>query len=292
MDSTLAAPLVTPNCKLTDIDIDTHCDGAVTTYARAGLLSRATFSWMNPLLEHGADKTLQIHDVPSLAAQHRAPSLHSHFTQNSLHDSLLLCTLWRTFWRPFLTCGLLALVRVSVLFVGPSLILRFTENWESQNFTLVGILAGAKLIEVITSHQYNFQCQKLGMQIRSALITCIFRKGLRLSSASRQNHGVGQIVNYMSVDVQQISDVMLQVHTLWVVPLQMTVAVVILASVMGVAAIAGLLVMAMAGGITLLIAWRQNWFQGKIMEARDRRMKAFNESLHNMKVEDPRDHDW
>ena len=64
----------------------------------------------------------------------------------------------------------------------------------------------------------------------------------------------------------------------------MTVAVVILASIMGVAALAGLLVMAMAGAATLLIAWRQNGFQGKIMEARDRRMKGFNESLHNMKV--------
>ncbi|KAG0624015.1 hypothetical protein M758_3G218000 [Ceratodon purpureus] len=281
MDSTLTAPLVTPNRKLTDLDID---DGAVTKYARAGFLSRATFSWMNPLLERGARKTIQIHDVPSLAAQHRAPSLHSRFTQNSLHDSLLVSTLWRSFWRPFLTCGLLVLIRVSVLFVGPSLIRRFTEDWERESFALVGILAGAKLVEVVSSHQYNFQCQKLGMQMRSALITCIFQKGLRLSSASRQSHGVGQIVNYMSVDVQQISDVMLQVHTLWVVPLQMTVAVVILASIMGVAALAGLLVMAMAGAATLLIAWRQNGFQGKIMEARDRRMKGFNESLHNMKV--------
>lgn len=282
MDSALTAPLVTHHGRKSIVD--THGrDGAVTKYARAGLLSCASFSWMNPLLERGARKTLQIHDVPSLAAQHRAPWLHAHFTQNSRPGSLLLCTLWRSFWRPFLACGLLALVRVSVLFVGPLLIRRLTENWE-RNYALVAILAASKLVEVVTSHQYNFQCQKLGMQVRSALITCIFRKGLRLSSASRQSHGVGQIVNYMSVDVQQLSDVMLQVHTLWVVPVQMAVAVAILASVMRLAALAGLLVMAMAGAITLLIAWRQNGFQGKIMEGRDRRMKAFNESLHNMKV--------
>jgi ATP-binding cassette subfamily C (CFTR/MRP) protein 2 len=265
MESALTAPLVTHHGRKSVVD--THREGAVTKYARAGLLSRATFSWMNPLL------------------QHRAPWLHDHFTQNSRPGSLLLCTLWRSFWRPFLACGLLALVRVSVLFVGPLLIRRLTENWE-RNYALVAILAVSKLVEVVTSHQYNFQCQKLGMQVRSALITCIFRKGLRLSSTSRQSHGVGQIVNYMSVDVQQLSDVMLQVHTLWVVPVQMAVAVAILASVMRLAALAGLLVMAMAGAITLLIAWRQNGFQGKIMEGRDRRMKAFNESLHNMKVGD------
>lgn len=37
-------------------------------------------------------------------------------------------------------------------------------------------------------HQYNFQCQKLVMQIRSALIVCVFGKGLRLWSASWRNH--------------------------------------------------------------------------------------------------------
>lgn len=256
--------------------------GAVSKYARVGLLSRATFSWMNPLLERGARKTLQIHDVPSLAPHHRAPSLHSRFAQSSCTD--LGGKLWRSFWRDFLACGALALVRVSVIFVGPLLIRKFTErDWE-QSYILVAILAAAKLVEVVASHQYNFQCQQLGMQIRSALITRIFQKGLRLSNASRQGHGVGQIVNYMSVDVQQISDVMLQVHALWVVPLQMSVAMVILALVMRGAALAGLVVMAMVGGATLVIAWRQNGFQGRIMEGRDRRMKAFNESLHNMKV--------
>lgn len=281
---------------LVDVKSIDSCDG-VTKYARAGLLSRCTFSWMNSLLDCGSRKTIEIHDVPSLAPQHRASILHSRFTHNwrsrgeELDDDLsnaVLRTLWRTFWRPFATCGALALTRLSVVFVGPLLIRRFvSHSWENSNpSSLVAILVAAKLVEVVASHQYNFACQKLGMQIRSALITSIFRKGLLLSSASRQRHGVGQIVNYMSVDVQQMSDVMLQVHYLWVVPVQIAIAVSILVYVMGVAGLAGLLVMAMAAGTTVFIACRLNGHQGNIMQGRDRRMKVFNESLQNMKVHD------
>jgi hypothetical protein len=108
------------------------------------------------------------------------------------------------------------MVKVGVTFVGPLLTQSFVDfcseaasigpklSWlrPYYGFVLISMLATGKGIEVIFTHQYNFNCQKLGMQIRLALITTIYGKGFRLSSESRQCHGMGQIVNYMSVDVQ------------------------------------------------------------------------------------------
>jgi hypothetical protein len=44
------------------------------------------------------------------------------------------------------------------------------------------MLTIGKGIEVIFTHQYNFNFQKLGMQIRLALITTIYGKGLQMLS--------------------------------------------------------------------------------------------------------------
>lgn len=265
----------------------------VTGYETAGFWSRITFSWLDPLLKEGAGRTLDIDDVPELARQHKATRLYELFVSNwptGVTPNATRGTLLRTFWWPFLVSGVLLLLKLSVVYVGPLLIQSFVDytagvtRFKNEGFVLVILLTLAKLAEVITTHMYQFTCNKLGMQVRSSLISMIYRKGLRLSSGARQSHGVGQIVNYMSVDVQNLSDVCVQIHNLWFIPAQLILATVVLWSIAGAMTIAGLSAMAFTAIINIFIARRQRAFQVGIMEGRDLRMKAFNEALNNMKV--------
>ncbi|XP_017418879.2 ABC transporter C family member 14 [Vigna angularis] len=267
----------------------------VTSFASASMLSKAFFMWINPLLSKGYKSAMKTNDVPTLSPQHRAERMSSIFESkwpksNEKSKHLVRMTLLRCFWKELAFNAVLAIFRLCVMFVGPVLIQSFVDftsgkrSSEYEGYYLVLILLVAKFIEVVSTHHFNFQCQKLGTLIRSALIPALYEKGLKLSFSARQDHGIGTIVNYMAVDTQQLSDMMLQLNAAWMMPLQVAIGMFLLYNCLGASVITAFLGLLGVFVFAVIGTRRNNRFQYNVMKNRDSRMKAVNETLNYMRV--------
>jgi hypothetical protein len=89
----------------------------------------------------------------------------------------------------------------------------------------------------------------------------------------------------MAVDVERVVSLAWWVHDLWILPLQISLALAILYKNVGLAAAVSALIATIA---TLLcnspLVALEGRFQKQVMEAKDARMKTTSECLRNMRI--------
>ncbi|XP_017415330.2 ABC transporter C family member 4 isoform X1 [Vigna angularis] len=267
----------------------------VTGFASASAISKAFWIWINPLLSKGYNSPLKIDEIPSLSPQHRAERMSVIFEskwpksdERSKHP--VRTTLLRCFWKEIAFTGFLAVINLSVMFVGPVFIQSFVDFTAGkgssvyEGYCLVLVLLCAKFVEVLTIHHFNFNSQKLGMLVRCTLITSLYKKGLRLSGSARQDHGVGPIVNYIAVDAQQLSDMTIQLHAVWMMPFQVGIGLVLLYNCLGASVVTAMVGLLGVIAFAVVANRRNKRYQSNAMMCRDSRMKAVNELLNYMRV--------
>ncbi|KAK6239003.1 hypothetical protein QUC31_004472 [Theobroma cacao] len=270
----------------------------VTPYSDAGLFSLATLSWLNPLLSVGAKRPLELKDIPLLAPKDRAKTnykvLNSNWeklkAENLLKQPSLAWAILKSFWKEAACNALFALLNTLVSYVGPYMISYFVdylggkETFPHEGYVLAGIFFASKLVETLTTRQWYLGVDILGMHVRSALTAMVYQKGLKLSSLAKQSHTSGEIVNYMAVDVQRVGDYSWYLHDIWMLPLQIILALAILYKNVGIASVATLVSTIISIVITVPLAKVQEDYQDKLMAAKDDRMRKTSECLRNMRI--------
>ncbi|MCL7040581.1 hypothetical protein MKW94_012127, partial [Papaver nudicaule] len=267
-------------------------------FTTASYFSLLTFSWMGSLLAVGNRKTLDIGDVPELDI---ADSVHGVYPifRNKL-ESYCLGSEVRTFKlvkaivfsvrREVIVTALLAMIYTVSSYVGPYLIDTFVQylnghqEFNHEGYILVSVFFFAKLVECLAQRHWFFMMQQAGVRVKAALVGTIYRKGLTLSSQSRQGHTSGEIINFMTVDAERIGDFSWYMHDLWMIPVQVGLALVILYKNLGLASVAAFVATVIVMLANVPLGAMQENFQEKLMASKDKRMKATSEILRNMRI--------
>ncbi|KAL6008314.1 ATP-binding cassette sub- C member 9 [Asimina triloba] len=268
-------------------------------YGRANLLQLITFSWLNPLFAVGIKKPLEQDQVPDVDVKDSAEFLSEAF-DNDLkrakeRDGTQTPSIYKTIFlfirKKAAINAAFAVVSASSSYVGPYLIndlVKFLSAKKSHSLQSGYLLAlaflSAKMVETTAQRQWIFGARQLGLRLRAALISHIYKKGLLLSSQSRQSRTSGEIINYMSVDIQRITDFVWYLNIIWMLPIQISLAIFILHSNLGLGSLAALAATAVVMAFNVPLTRTQKRFQSKIMEAKDERMKATSEVLRNIKT--------
>ncbi|RZF36743.1 hypothetical protein LSTR_LSTR005056 [Laodelphax striatellus] len=204
------------------------------------------------------------------------------------HASILpvLCA---AFGPKFLFGSVLKLGQDLLSFVSPQileLLIGFVEGKESvwRGYMYAGLLLLTAMLQTFLLSQY-FNCMFLvGLRIRTALISAIYRKAMVMSNAARKESTVGEIVNLMSVDAQRFMDLLTYLNMIWSAPLQICLALFFLWQTLGASVLAGLAVMIIMIPINSYIATRVKTLQMRQMKYKDERVKLMNEVLSGIKV--------
>ncbi|URD84908.1 ABC transporter transmembrane region [Musa troglodytarum] len=265
----------------------------------ASLVQLVTFSWINPLLAAGKRKSLEQSEVPDIDRNDCAEFLSHSFNcclnnvkeRYGLRTSSIYRAIFLFIWKKAAVNASIAVAAAGASYVGPSLIdnfVRLLGGDRRQGLTSGYILAlaflGAKVVETMCHRQWMFGALQLVMRLRAVLISHIYKKGIVLSSQSRQSLTSGEIINYMSVDIQRITDLMWFSNIIWMLPVQLALAMYVLYKNLGVGALAGLAATTLIMACNIPLTRAQKRYQSRIMEAKDARMKATAEVLRNMKI--------
>jgi ATP-binding cassette subfamily C (CFTR/MRP) protein 1 len=292
-DRSITEPLLSPSVG-EQVEAKRPCP-----YGRASIFGLVTFSWMNPVFAIGYKKPLEKNDVPDVDGKDSAEFLSDSFKKiiddverrHGLSTSSIYRAMFLFMRRKAMINAGFAVLSASASYVGPSLIndlVKFLGGQRQYGLRRGYILAvaflSAKVVETIAQRQWIFGARQLGMRLRAGLISHIYQKGLRLSCSSRQKHTSGEIINYMSVDIQRITDVIWYTNYIWMLPIQLSLAVYVLHKNLGVGAWAGLAATLTIMACNIPLTRMQKRLQGKIMVAKDNRMKATTEVLRSMKI--------
>ncbi|XP_062317275.1 cystic fibrosis transmembrane conductance regulator [Osmerus eperlanus] len=200
----------------------------------ANFLSKFFFCWTSPLLRKGFKKTLELTDVYKAPSYDLADNLSERLERewdrevaSSKQKPRLMRALSRCFLWPFLFYGVLLYFGEASKTVQPQLLGRIIASFDpfhaperEQGYYLALGLCLLFTVRFLLLQPAIFGLHHLGMQIRIALFSLIYKKTLKLSSRVLDKISTGQLVSLMSAHLNKLDESLGLAHFVWITPLQ------------------------------------------------------------------------
>ncbi|KAF9285150.1 hypothetical protein BGZ88_009647 [Linnemannia elongata] len=279
---------------------------------KANLFSRWTFHYMHSIISLGYKRSLTIDDIKILPkeceTQHGYEQLNSQWESHKkdvqAHNNKadadhqkshnLMRVIGKAFAGPLATMIFIRVSASVLQFLLPVLIQQimvYIESDESEDelpkargaILALGMLSVSLTVSFLTNQFFKKEAE-LGLEIRNALVSMIYRKALILSPGSRKSSSTGAITNHMSNDAEKWTKEIVWVLGWIDVPLEILIAVAMLYKIIGWSVFCGLFVIVL---ITPTQTWVGEFFdktKDAKAEAMDSRVLLMTEILSNIKT--------
>ncbi|XP_026805619.1 probable multidrug resistance-associated protein lethal(2)03659 isoform X1 [Rhopalosiphum maidis] len=272
--------------------------------AKANIFEVFTFSWILNFFKTGQKRNLETNDLYTPLNDDKSSLLGLKFekiwkievanAKSTNREPSLSRVIVRTFFGNILFNGLVHVFTEMILrMIQPILIGRLLAYFNHSESNIInsvqaymyasGLLLNMLAI-ILLYHYSQVEMMHLGMKIRVACCSVIYKKALKLNGTSLSATTVGQVVNLISNDVNRIDIAFKHIHYLWVGPLQSILVTYYLWQEIGLSSIIGITV------FLVLVPW-QGWLGKKTSDYRlktapstDERVKLMNEIISGIQI--------
>ncbi|XP_015609831.1 multidrug resistance-associated protein 4 [Cephus cinctus] len=224
----------------------------------ANPFSRLIFWWLKPLFSYGRNHDLEVKNLYNALPRDHSERLGNKLERNwneelknaeeKKRNPKLLNALIKTFiWSYMYYGGWILLLSCVIRVVQPHalslLISHFTPGSDStpqRAYTYATIVIVLAIIYTFVSHHCNMGQLLIGMRVRVACSSLIYRKILRLSTSAVGRTAGGQVINLLSNDVARFDNLFMFLHYIWIMPIQAMLIGFFIWQSVGIAALAGL----------------------------------------------------
>ncbi|CAL5384246.1 unnamed protein product [Camellia sinensis] len=261
----------------------------IVCYLNARIWSHITFRWLNPLFEKGQrEKKLELSHIPLVPELETAEKAFSKLQESM--QSLVITSLPRAIdhaiWKPLAINAAFAGIYAVSSYMGPFLITHYVNSLSVNNddtssynhgLIIAFIFFIAKNVESVSQRQWYFGAQRVSVRIRAALMVLIYKKSLsiKLSQSGPINW---RIVNLINADIEKIRELCLQVHQVWLLTVQVFLALIILYRSLGATP------SMVALFTTVLVVVCNTQYHSKITDVKDSSIKATSKTFKSMRV--------
>ncbi|XP_046836014.1 ATP-binding cassette sub-family C member 4 [Vespa crabro] len=269
----------------------------------ANIFSKLTFWWLKPLFLYGKDHDLKIKDLYNVSSSDISELLGNKLERNWIKElkaaeaagrkPKLYTALRKTFLSSFAYYGgwtlfLCLVLRVLQPYTLGLLIWHFDPRATS-TVTEAYMYATAVVIMItlttIISHHINLGQMEIGMRMRIACSSLVYKKILRLSQGTTENTTSGQIINLLSNDVSRFDQLFTLLHYIWIMPIQGALISFLIWESVGIASLAGVFLITIQ---TIPVqGYMSKWTANlrlKIAKRTDERVRLMSEIIRGIQV--------
>ncbi|CAH1173842.1 unnamed protein product [Phaedon cochleariae] len=278
----------------------------------ASFISKLFFWWIIPFIRKNPYGSIAAEDIYNATEKNLSSSLGDQLEGNWKKEIYRAKTgserpslkraLFNTFWKSYGRYGIFVFINGSMRTLHPLLLAKYIQYFEENKtqsydvgpititrkqygWMLVIVLVLLAFIYVIIFHYISIGVQRVGMRVRIACCSLLYRKVLKLSHTALKKTASGQVVNLMSNDVIRFDMASHFLHYVWFMPFQFLGSLYILHRIVGVSSFAGMIGMLInALPLQACLSRIQGKLRMKTAQRTDYRVKLMSELISGVMV--------